>query len=111
MNTNKIFILLPDGVGLRNFAFTDFHEIGRKNGFEITYWNNTVFNLSELGYKEIKIKDPKLHPLTDFYKKAKKNITLDLFAERFQDEVYKTYKFPFSNKTIKTKTNLTIHKN
>ena len=32
----KIFIFLPDGVGLRNFAFTRFNEIGKQKGYEIS---------------------------------------------------------------------------
>ena len=52
----KVFIFLPDGVGLRNFAFTKFKEIGETEGFDIYYWNNTSFALKEsLGFKEIKI--------------------------------------------------------
>ena len=35
MQSPKIFILLPDGIGLRNFAFTNFHQLGIENGFEI----------------------------------------------------------------------------
>jgi hypothetical protein len=50
----KIFILLPDGVGLRNFAFTSFAEIGEQMGWEVALWNQTPFELKELGYKEIK---------------------------------------------------------
>lgn len=35
MSNKKIFILLPDGVGLRNFAFTDFYKKRERksNGF------------------------------------------------------------------------------
>ena len=52
----KVFIFLPDGVGLRNFAFTQFKDIGAEKGYEIVYWNNTVFSLKEeLGYEEVKI--------------------------------------------------------
>ena len=43
----KIFLLLPDGVGLKNFAFTNFHAIGLARGYDITFWNNTPFDLNE----------------------------------------------------------------
>ena len=43
----KVFIFLPDGVGLRNFALTQFKEIGEQKGYEIVYWNNTVFSFSK----------------------------------------------------------------
>jgi hypothetical protein len=55
MQSPKIFILLPDGIGLRNFAFTNFHQLGLENGFEITFWNATPFDLTKLGFNEIKI--------------------------------------------------------
>ena len=41
----KIFIFLPDGVGLRNFALSNFKQIGETQGFDITYWNNTPLSI------------------------------------------------------------------
>ncbi|MFC2109190.1 UDP-glycosyltransferase, partial [Bacteroidota bacterium] len=55
----KIFVFLPDGVGLRNFAFTKFNDVGELNKLETVYWNNTDFDLSSIGLKEIKIKNSK----------------------------------------------------
>lgn len=98
----KIFILLPDGIGLRNFAFTDFYKIGKEKGFAITYWNNTPFNLSNLGFSEIKIKKAKASPLTDIYKNARKHIELNLSIRKEKDLVYDTYRFPFTFKTIRS---------
>lgn len=103
MKNKKVFILIPDGVGLRNFAYTNFYEIGNKLDFKITYWNNTPFNLSELGFNEIKISNPKSHWLTEIYKNARKHIELNLFIERFNDETYNSYRFPFAIKTFKQK--------
>lgn len=97
----KIFILLPDGVGLRNFAFTNFHKIGLEKGFDITFWNATPFNLETLGFKEIKIDKPKTHPLTDFYKKAQIQIELSLNIKRAKNRIYDSYRFPFSKKNLK----------
>ncbi len=102
MKTKKIFILLPDGVGLRNFAFTSFVEIGEKLGWDVVFWNQTPFDLSELGYKEIKLKG-KPRAFTDLIKRAKISAELDHFDEKFDDPVYQTYKFPSSNKGIKSK--------
>lgn len=99
----KVFILLPDGVGLRNFAFTQFNEIGRKQGFDIVYWNNTVFDIASVGFNEVKIQKAKLHPFTDILKNAKIHIGLNRFIKNTKDPVYNTYRFPFSNKTIKAK--------
>ncbi|EJL66763.1 hypothetical protein [Flavobacterium sp. CF136] len=103
MKNNKIFILLPDGVGLRNFAFTNFHKIGIENGFDITFWNNTPFQLKELGFKEIKIEKAKTHSFTDIYKNVRKHIELNLNIKKSDDIVYDTYRFPFSYKGIKNK--------
>ncbi|MEP4757458.1 MAG: UDP-glycosyltransferase, partial [Nonlabens ulvanivorans] len=74
---SKIFILFPDGVGLRNFAFTQFKEIGEQQGFDITYWNNTVFSLEkELGYPELKIESTRIHPKTPVINHARKRVEL-----------------------------------
>jgi hypothetical protein len=107
LKTKKIFILLPDGVGLRNFAFTSFVEIGEKMGWEVVFWNQTPFNLTELGYEEIKLKG-KPRAYTDLLKRAKISAELNYFEEKFDDKVYRTYKFPSSNKSIKSKIKNTI---
>ena len=98
----KIFILLPDGVGLRNFAFTSFVEIGEEMGWEVVFWNHTPFNLQELGYREIKLLG-KPRATTDLLKRAKIEAELDHFTAKFDDPIYQTYKFPPSNKGIKRK--------
>jgi hypothetical protein len=98
----KVFIFFPDGVGLRNFAFTDFKAIGENKGFDITYWNNTVFSLKDnLGFNEVKIDNHQIHPLTPLYSRARKHIELNVSENKFNDEVYSTYKFPFSYKGLK----------
>ncbi|MBI9042240.1 CDP-glycerol glycerophosphotransferase family protein [Lutibacter sp.] len=98
----KVFVFFPDGVGLRNFAFTNFKEIGESMGFDIQYWNNTVFSLKDnLGFKEVKIENHKIHPLTPLYARAKKHIELNISQKKFNDSVYATYKFPFSYQGIK----------
>jgi len=98
----KIFVFLPDGVGLRNFAFTSFKEKGEKLGYEIIYWNNTSFPLnSEFGFNEVKIENTKLHKLTNLYKRAKIRIELDLFAKKYNDKTFLTYKFSQSYRGIK----------
>lgn len=97
----NIFIFLPDGVGLRNFALTSFKEIGEKNGFDITYWNNTPFALTEkLGFKELKIQEKSLNPLTTVYTRARKRMELNVFDKKFNEVVYNTYNFPQSYKGL-----------
>ena len=79
MTNKKIFILLPDGVGLRNFAYSNFHDIGIEKEFDVIFWNNTMFSIEDLGFKEIKINNAKTHPLTDVYKIVKIQLTLNQF--------------------------------
>ncbi len=102
MKPKKIFILLPDGVGLRNFAFTSFVEIGKQMGWQVVFWNQTPFDLRALGFEEIKLKG-KPRAMTDLHKRAKINATLDYFEKKFNDPIYQTYKFPPSRKGLKAK--------
>jgi hypothetical protein len=101
MQNTKIFILLPDGIGLKNFAFTNFCELGITKGFDITFWNETPFDLTELGIKEISIKNAKAHPKTNFLKIAQTQIELSLNSKKSKDIVYDYYRFPFSRSGIK----------
>jgi hypothetical protein len=102
MKNNKIFIFLPDGIGLRNFAYSKFYNFGKKENFDIIFWNNTLFPLTDLGFKEIKIKISKSHPLTDIYKNTRKLIELNLFVAKTKDRIYNSYRFPFSYNTLNT---------
>lgn len=100
--SKKVFIFLPDGVGLRNFAFTKFKVIGEQKGYDITYWNNTVFPLKEkLGYNEIKIENHTIHPLTTIFTRARKRIELNVFDKKYKETVYNTYNFPQSYVGVK----------
>lgn len=100
MKPKKLFILLPDGVGLRNFAFTSFVETGEQLGWEVVFWNHTPFDLTELGYTEIKLEGKPL-AITDLLKRAKISAELDHFTRKFQDPVYQTYKFASQNSNLK----------
>ena len=111
MQSKKVFILLPDGVGLRNFAFTNFHQLGIDNGFDITFWNVTPFKLEELGFKELKITNPKVHPLTDFLKKAQIQIELSQNIKKSKDKVYDSYRFPFLQTNLKERVKAFIVRN
>ena len=98
----KILVLLPDGIGLRNFAYSNFYQLGIENNFDVVFWNNTPFNLTDLGFNEIKIKNAKTHPITDIYKNARKQIELNLNINTTRDRVYDTYRFPFPYNTLKS---------
>jgi len=101
MSNKKIFILIPDGIGLRNFAYTSFYDLGKKQNYDVIFWNNTPFYLSDLGFNEIKIEKPKTHPLTDIYKNVKIQTELNLNVKKTKDYVYNSYRFPFSYSTLK----------
>tara|TARA_R110001583_G_scaffold162719_1_gene314981 strand:- start:36360 stop:37754 length:1395 start_codon:yes stop_codon:yes gene_type:complete len=99
----KIFIFLPDGVGLRNFSFTNFYELGKKKGYDITYWNNTIFPLQEkFKYNEKVINYSKSNPLTDIFKRSRTKIELQQNHKKFKNSAYLAYIFPQSYKTLKT---------
>ena len=101
MKNNKIFILLPDGIGLRNFAYSDFQSIGNNNEFDVKFWNNTPFDLTSMGFNEIKIENAKNRPLTDIYKNVKIQAELNLNIKNSNDKVYNSYRFPLSYATLK----------
>jgi hypothetical protein len=104
MDRKKIFILLPDGIGLRNFAYSNFNKIGIETGFDAVYWNNTPFDLYGLGFQEIRIQYAKPHVISDIFKNAQKQIELSLSTKKTKDSAYETYNFPFSYRNIKDAT-------
>jgi hypothetical protein len=93
MQQKKIFILLPDGVGLRNFAFTNFHNLGLEKGFDIVFWNKTPCDLGAMGIKEIPIKYSRAHPITTLMKVAQTQIELSQNIRKSNDKVYDSYRF------------------
>jgi len=90
----KYFVLLPDGIGLRNFAYTDFYKMAKESDCELLFWNSTPFDLDSMGYNQLKTPQAKLHKLTEVYKNARKNIELYFNVKRTNDKVYYSYKFP-----------------
>ena len=101
MNDKKIFILLPDGVGLRNFAFTDFYEKAVLQGFKVEFWNNTPFDLNALGFNEKRINKAAPHFITDLYKRARTDIDLEHNKKKSGSEVYDSYRFFIPDTNIK----------
>ena len=102
MSEKKIWFLISDGLGVRNFAYNGLDLHANKRGFELTYWNNTVFRLDELGLKELEISNPKNHPMADVFKKSIKEIELSHFFNKTNNPVYNTYRFPFKYQGIKS---------
>ncbi|WP_417238903.1 UDP-glycosyltransferase [Bizionia sp.] len=97
----KIFVLVCDGVSLRNFAYTSFYKLGIAQGYDVVIWNATSFNLEQLNLKEVKINNAKPSAFSDILKTALIRIELNMFSIRDKDIIYHKYKFPLSFKTIK----------
>jgi len=100
-NKSKILVLIPDGVSLRNFAYTNFCELAKKNELEVVFWNLTPFDLETFGFRQIQLKHARLHWLTTVFKNARKRIEIKGFAKQDKDSVYYKYLFPQSYKGIK----------
>ncbi|AUP78170.1 UDP-glycosyltransferase [Flavivirga eckloniae] len=101
MDKLKVLILLPDGISLKNFAYSNFYKKALKSGFEACFWNATPFELGDLGFNEVKLPKPKLYKLTDVYKTARKHIELNIYRKKFSNTAFSTYKFPFNYSTPK----------
>lgn len=102
MNKKKVFVLLPDGVGLRNFAYSNFYKTGKET-YDVVFWNNTPFNLSDLNYPEIKFEKPVLHPFTDVIKNGVIQASLTKNSKVENDPVYETYRFKSNTIGVKNK--------
>lgn len=101
MSNTKIFILVPDGVGLRNFAFTDFSSKRIPEQMDLAFWNATPFDLGSIGCTEIKLRKKQSGVVLEVLKNARKEIELNCNTNKFKDIVYDSYRFPFSYKTVK----------
>lgn len=110
MSKSKVLILLPDGIGLRNFAFTRFSDIAKSENLNLIYWNATPFDLMAIGLSEKRLDNIRLHPLSDFYKTTRKHVELNSFKRGFNDPVYDTYKFPLPKGTLKRQVKALITK-
>ncbi|MEX0996590.1 MAG: UDP-glycosyltransferase [Flavobacteriaceae bacterium] len=102
MEKSKIVVLLPDGIGLRNFAFSTFVDEGKKRGFDILFWNATAFELNQMGFQDLKLSG-NVNPKTDLLKRARKEIELNDFQVKTGNSIFSSYRFPPANKTWKQK--------
>lgn len=100
MKKRKVCILLPDGVGIRNFTYSSFPEDAVNQNLDLFYWNLTSANISEKGHAEVKLQATP-GGISDLYKRAKIEAELNYFTKKFKDRVYQTYKFPSAGGGIK----------
>lgn len=101
MKNKKLFILVPDGVGLRNFAYGGFCAHAKAQGFDVTFWNDTAFDLTTLGFQEIKISGSRPHPMTYVLKNVRIQVDLNRNIRKSKDRVYDSYRFGFSYSDLK----------
>lgn len=101
MSAKKIVILVPDGLGLRNFAYTDFYKQAQSRGHDVVFWHLTPFDVSAMGYREIRIESPRMHIWTNILKILR--IRYDIFSNirRTRDEIYKCYLFKLPYRTFR----------
>jgi len=96
----KIFMLLPDGVGLRNFIYTDFIEQQGDN--KTVVWTNlSGLNLNNIDI--IKLPRYMNSVISDAKRRALTQAELMYSAEEFSNKSYLDYIKPELNNTIKRK--------
>lgn len=96
---NKIWILLTDGVGIRNFGQTKFPKEILDHDLEATWWNMSEMPLNDnFAINEVSLQNPRINKLTPLFTRARKRLELNYWREKFKDEVYDSYKFPFNYK-------------
>lgn len=93
---NKILVLLPDGVGLRNFIYTVFLSFG-----DAKVWTSLDFLSKELD--TVELPSYTTHKMTDVYKSALVKASILYFHKKYTDDAYLDYIFPSSSISIKNK--------
>lgn len=96
-----ILIIISDGVSLKNFAYTNFVELAKKNNLNLVFFNTTIFDLTDLGLIEIKFQNPKTHWFSNILKSVKKNLELRNFSNITNDKIYYSYQFPLNYNGLK----------
>ena len=99
-NTKKILLLLPDGIGMRNFAYTDFLKIAASQGLDTVFWNDTALDLASMGYSEVRARGG-IHRKSQMLKTLRTEFDLRENIRRSGDANYSRYRFPFSYKTVR----------
>ena len=100
----KIILLLPDGVGIRNFLYTDFLQ-QRPEEVEVTLWCESA--LADLLRKDafslpIQVLPPfSTSAKIETLRKAKQTAELLRNARKFENPVYKTYLFSYKLRNIR----------
>ncbi|WP_438968720.1 UDP-glycosyltransferase [Nonlabens sp.] len=93
MVNKKIVVLLPDGICLRNYVYTDFAAIAKSQNLDLIFLNNTSVDLRMYGLNSMPWPKIKLHKFTDSLKNALKINELTWFENKFDNPIYREYIF------------------
>lgn len=97
----KVLLYLPDGIGLRNFAFGRFIPEGKRYGHCIEWWNETSFPVGVLTHcKETSFPEYPVNKWTYLLNRSRKRAELKRFCQREADEIYATYNRPLSYRPV-----------
>lgn len=100
-----LLLLIPDGVGMRNFLYTDFLDKQLEKGHRVTVWapQHLIEHLQD--DRVVLLALPALKPTTphiEALRKAWQTVLLRWQAKHFQDTVYLRYIFPGKVHSVKT---------
>lgn len=90
----KIFILLPDGIGIRNFVYTDFIDKTSAAGHQVTLWaEQELLNLTDnITVTKLALPDlPSSDKHAELLRKAWQTGMLQYESRKFNDNVYLSY--------------------
>ena len=103
----RVAILISDGVSLRNFVYSDFIEVGKANGWEMTFINQSPIDFERFDLDYVDLKE-QARTKSDLLKRARKLIELKNFERRFRDDIYRSYKFKSRINSLKSITKNTF---
>jgi hypothetical protein len=90
----KLLLLIPDGVGVRNFIYTDFIDIATNGGHEIVVWaESDIFNfINTSSVVRIVLSDlPYTDKWAEAFRQAWQKGMLKYQAKKFNDDTYLKY--------------------
>ncbi len=89
----KLLIYLSDGVGCRNFLYSNFLTLAASNGFEVVILKNVPFDFETRGCRVISYPKLPVPAYVDLLKGIKSNAEQNLYARKFNNDIYKRYSF------------------
>lgn len=107
--SNTVLMILPDGIGLRNFVYSNFKESGISKGYTVKYWNATPFDLGNFDCDAIQLRG-KPKSKTDLLKRSLIELNLANFEQQSGNPTFLDYRFAPSTKTLKQKIKNTLVK-